>query len=31
MDGIIKTVESLEEYGLFIKGISEKIENEPKE
>ena len=31
MNDIIKIVKSLEEYGLLIKGISEKIKNETKE
>ena len=30
MDDIMKIVKSLEESGLLIKGVSEKIENEAK-
>ena len=31
MNGIIKIVKSLEEFGLLIKGVSETIKNEEKE
>ena len=31
MEGIIKIVKSLEDYGLLLKGISETIQNESKE
>ena len=31
MEGIIKIVKSLEDFGLLLKGFSEKIQNEAKE
>ena len=31
LDNIMKIVESLEEYGLWIKGVSETVENSVKE
>ena len=31
MNGIMKIVKSLEESGLLIKGVSQKIKNEAKE
>ena len=31
MNGIMKTVKSLEESGILIKGVSETIKNEAKE
>ena len=31
LDNIMKIVESLEEYGLWIKGVSETVENSIKE
>ena len=31
MNDIVKTVKSLEESGLFIKGVSETIKNKAKE
>ena len=31
MNNIIKIIKSLEEYGLFIKGVSQTIKNEAKE
>ena len=30
MEGIIKIVKSLEDFGLLLKGISETIQNEEK-
>ena len=31
MDDIMKTIESLEEFGLLMEGVSEPIQNEAKE
>ena len=31
MEGIIKTVKSLEDSGLLLKGVSETVQNEAKE
>ena len=31
MDGIIKIVKSLEDYGLLLKGVTETVQNEVKE